>query len=421
MTFDLDLDLSPASVPTEPVAPPPVVKTPPPTAVRISPPPAVKISAPKPATQTVTHKPIATSSEVQKAVSAMVNAPVEVLAVDLNLARAASKEGVLVDIEMHTWSPTRRLTPADRGISDVSESALQQARSERVILLPESVRKQYSAAKTRMHRAMTENGFRIRGYRGCFVPAKSWPAFKRGFEKGQADLEATLTDLCDNIETHTKTIEAALRQLAPRAWTGHRADWTNQGTAQPGTYALVDTPPEEFIEEFVLRFLCHIPPVEEIRARTWAQAKLNALYIPEVSAMLSDAQEMSALSKDLRDSLSRQNRDLPMAFAESCAASIAGKMGELLIDINKSAGTRTSGIARSINNVRTKLKGMREFNLTKDPRVEHILSQAEYAIQKAEARAAGSGVPIAMDFIVNALTEAVSKFSDLFILDEVGE
>lgn len=393
LVMDLDLDFGPEPEEVDPPAPPPVMP-----------------------------KPTAPMEKARQAAESKTGASVDVLALDLNLARAATLEGVMVDIGMHTWMPTRQLSPQDSGYSDVTDLTLKQIKLGRICLLPDIFRKAFDAAKARMYRAMTDHGFKIRGFRGYFVPMKNWEKFKKGFDLGLSDLNEALDRLCRNPDKHLQYLHDTLSgDLAKTAWRGHRSTWTDGDRVAPGTFANVEIPPPEFIEEFVLRFTSLVPPETIIREKTWAHYELKILYVPEVKALIGEAKALATLGDELRDNLVRQQNELPLVFAESLAAAVTKRFQDLVDDLKTLKASNTGGITRALNNLRTKLKAMREINLAQDPRIEHVITTAERELSKAEARATAGGRGISRDTLAIILTNAVSACSTLFTPIEEDE
>jgi hypothetical protein len=340
--------------------------------------------------------------------------PVGVLPVDLNLVRAAMLEGVLVDVSIHCWRGSSRLTPADIGLSgDAAKASKEQGVGETILLIPESVGKAVEAADTKFRRAMRENGFRIQGYRGWFIPAKNWDSFRETYDSGVKDFEAAIENLCANLDKHRQTVERNLRALAPRAWRGHRASWDEYGSAAAGAFEHVDEPTTAFVDWFVVNFSSRIPTAEIIRDSAQVIFRRNILHVPEVASALEAAKTHAGMREDLLASLQEQRESLPARFIDGVVRSVLQTMQRCYDGAMKSRGRQPGAGTRMVGVVRKSVAEARHGNLTQDPRIEKALSNLEIGLRTTEARASGGQRSVAVEEVLAPLHTCLEQLATL--------
>ena len=363
----------------------------------LPPPPAEVLSAPAPL-------PGRSVEEAVQRAEEMTGGSVGVEPLDLNLARAAMQEGVLVDLSIHWWRGRVRMSSMDVGIPDDAPSARpattgKKAKKRRITathmhLFPTKIIDDITAAETRLRRSPRDSGFRIEGYRGHFVPSRGWEDFKKLFSAGKANMMKAIDNLCDDLETHKKTVAAEIAEFAPRAWIGHRPTWDEMGTAEPGYYARTVEPTTAFVDWFVTKFLVQIPTAEIIRAHVDVHYDLSIPHVPEVSAALEVARGQVSLQAELHDSLEAQRDSLPRRFIDAVLFSCSDHLSAAAAKIATSSGKRTGEATRLANQTRKLAAEVRRMNLTRDPRVEGIAADMEREIRTVEARANGSQRPL---------------------------
>lgn len=360
---------------------------------------------------------------VARKLSEKIGEDVKVLPVDLQLIRAAMEEGVLVDVIVRFWRQTVKLQPADLGLATDAEveAALRQTSTGSVQLIPKDVRDAFGAAETKLRRATRENGFRIDGYRGWFIPAKSWESFQRLYDAGKADFEAALASFCAQLPEHVERVRQHLAELAPRAWVGHRASWDEMGQGQPGQYASLAQPTAAFVEWFALQFTSRIPTAEIIRDYAEVRRVLNVLHVPDVAAAMSVARTNVQLQEAVRDSLEDQRDSLPQRFVESVARSVLGEIQRAFVRISAAGQKRAGAATRALTALKASVHVARERNLTQDPRLTKILGALDVALNTVAARASGAGRAVALDELLAPVKVAIDQLAVLVSLDDGGD
>lgn len=392
------LHIAPDARAAQPTLPPPVSRP-----ARLTPEPT-KVSEP----------PKIGPKEAAKRAEELTGEPVGILPVDLNLVRAAMLEGVLVDASLHCWRGSTALKPADMGLSGkAAEASKAQSSGETIWLIPEAVGKRVDAADTKMRRALRDNGFRIQGYRGWFIPATGWDGFKETFDAGVADFNAAVDDLCKNLDSYREGVQKHLRELAPRAWRGHRETWDELGTCQPGSLSRVEEPTSTFVEWFVTNFAARIPTAEIIRDSAQVTCTRNILHVPEISAALNVARSHAGMRDELVKSLEEQRDSLPMRFIEGVAGSVLAVLQKCFTAISRNANARPGSMTRAVTAVRKAIDEARRGNLTKDPRIEVALANLDRELRTAEARASGAQRSMMLDEILAPTRACIEVLSTL--------
>ena len=348
---------------------------------------------------------------------------VGVLPIDLNLVRAAMEEGVLVDVVVRFWRQTVKMQPADLGLSTEAEleAAKKQTSAGSVRLIPREVSSAFAAAETKIRRATRENGFRIDGHRGWFVPSKNWEAFQRLYNAGVVAFQDALDSFCAKLPGHVESMRAQLVKLAPRAWMGHRAAWDELGAVVPGQFTSTATPTAGFIEWFALQYVSKIPTAEIIKDYAEVRRTLNVLHVPDVAAAMNVAKSNVQLQDAVRDSLTEQRDSLPQRFIDSVARSVVEEIHGALVRTTTAGQKRPGASARAITALRGSIAAAREKNLTQDPRITLQLEILERGIRTVIARADGTGRPVVLDELLVPVKSCIDHLVEFCGAVEEGE
>lgn len=193
-----------------------------------------------------------------------------------DVAKNLMEGGVVVDVDIHSWTGQVRLLPKELGLQKHQNKAI---RLGEKLLIPPTIFRLLNSLRAQIRQNLERNSFRTAW--GYFVPATAYAKWKKRHDtlaKEYEDLGDSIAHNRDKILTDAEGTWGELRHLyAEHA----RAAWCRLNQLPVDDYHLEQCP-AWFVEDYIQAIFAHIPPADEIRASFRVVAKISFIPLPSM-------------------------------------------------------------------------------------------------------------------------------------------
>lgn len=332
----------------------------------------------------------------------------DIAVVNEDIALRLMEGGVIVDIDIHSWTGFKRLLPRELGIGD------KRARSRAIklgekLLIPPTIKRQFNSLISQLRQNLDRRS--IRTVWGRWVPAtayKEWKGRHDQLVKEYLEVAEALASNLDKVLSMSNGTWGELRSL----YAGHaRAAWCRLNHL-PVDDANLEMCPGRFVEEYIEKIFAHMPTADEIRDRFLIEVKISYIPLPsmleedrarsqrvwekaaeerEADARKRQAQE--AMEADIRAHYESQRREMVDGFLSDLAGQVYSKLYDVttraIATMGKNQGKLLEPTLRQLQGL---VKWARMMDVCDDQQVQTAIADLQGLINRSAADRSGEDV-----------------------------
>lgn len=257
-----------------------------------------------------------------------------------NIALRLMEGGVIVDIDIHRWTGTRRLLPEELGIKGKTRSKA--IRLGEKLLMPPTIYRTANSLTTQLRTNLERNSFRT--VWGRWIPATAYSKWKTRHDELAKEYEEIGDLLAANLPQIIEGGTGAWGELR-RLYAEHaRAAWCRINH-YPVEDSNLERCPASFVDRYIEAIFQYMPSPDEIRESFRVVAKINFIPLPsmltedkvrsqrlweqaeadrQADAKRREAQEQ--MEADVRNHYFAQKREMIDEFLTGVAGEVYSKM-----------------------------------------------------------------------------------------------
>jgi hypothetical protein len=325
-----------------------------------------------------------------------------------DIALRLMEGGMVVDLDIHTWTGVKRLLPRDLGISD------KRARSKAIklgekLLMPPTIKRQINSLVAQLRQNLDRHS--IRTFWGRWVPASAYQEWKERHDqltKEYLEVGEALAANLDQIMTSSSGMWGELRRIyAEHA----RAAWCREHRL-PVDEANLDMCPGRYVEEYIQKIFVHMPTADEIRDKFQVVANISFIPLPSIlqedrlrsdrlwekAAEERDAdrrkrEAQEAMEADVRAHYEGQRKQLVDGFLADLAGQVYGRLYDVT---TRAIATMSKNQGNLLEPTLRQLRGLVEWaqmmDVCDDTQVQKAVTDLNALISRAAENRSGEDV-----------------------------
>ena len=261
-------------------------------------------------------------------------------------------DGVLVDIDVHTWTGERQLKPEDLGLTEKDVSKAFRLGSK--TLIPAEIMSQFKHLDYESRKLLTEKGFSFPFGGARFIPKSTMIDFADGMGNLIEKFNAVVEDLISNYDKY---------KLQMREHYVYAANEAYEKVQSKG----YDKTKDEYINEFLSRVDSFYPSAEDIRKRFGMEYHVFQVALPDLSEasyddIATESQKMRLLEDSYKKSLYRKINE----FTENIVKELRAKAETVIRKVRDNIKEEGRVTERTLKMIRRMIQNYESMNIVGD-------------------------------------------------------